>query len=78
MECTPPCNRSPSFGVSSACGVACDFSHHCDRRTMIDELIDKFCAAPNHGRVFKSFLHAYLPDWRDREWRLREEVGSNP
>jgi predicted metal-dependent hydrolase len=27
--------------------------------------------APNHGRVFKSFLHAYLPDWRDRERRLR-------
>ena len=27
--------------------------------------------APNHGRVFKSFLHAYLPDWREREWRLR-------
>lgn len=27
--------------------------------------------APNHGRVFKSFLHAYLPDWREREQRLR-------
>lgn len=27
--------------------------------------------APNHGRVFKSFLHAYLPDWRERERRLR-------
>ncbi len=27
--------------------------------------------APNHGRVFKSFLHAYLLDWREREQRLR-------
>jgi hypothetical protein len=27
--------------------------------------------APNHGRVFKSFLHAYLPDWQARERRLR-------
>ncbi len=28
--------------------------------------------APNHGRVFKSFMHAYLPDWEERELRLRE------
>lgn len=32
--------------------------------------------APNHGRVFKSFLHAYLPDWRDREQRLRLAFGE--
>jgi hypothetical protein len=23
--------------------------------------------APNHGRVFKSFMHAYMPDWQQRE-----------
>jgi predicted metal-dependent hydrolase len=23
--------------------------------------------APNHGRVFKSFMTAYLPDWEERE-----------
>ena len=28
--------------------------------------------APNHGKLFKSFLFAYLPDWREREQRLRE------
>lgn len=28
--------------------------------------------APNHGKVFKSFLHAYLPDWESREYRLRK------
>lgn len=27
--------------------------------------------APNHGQVFKSFLFAYLPDWQEREKRLR-------
>jgi predicted metal-dependent hydrolase len=26
---------------------------------------------PNHGRVFKSFLFAYLPDWERREERLQ-------
>ncbi len=28
--------------------------------------------APNHGKVFKSFLYAYLPDWEERERQLRE------
>ena len=27
--------------------------------------------APNHGKLFKSYLHAYLPDWEDREKHLR-------
>ena len=27
--------------------------------------------APNHGKVFTSFLHAYLPDWRERDAALR-------
>lgn len=26
---------------------------------------------PNHGKVFKSFLAAYLPDWEEREGWLR-------
>ena len=25
----------------------------------------------NHGRVFKLFMHAYLPDWEERSQRLR-------
>jgi len=34
--------------------------------------------APNHGIVFKSFMHAYLPDWRERERQLHAHtaVGS--
>lgn len=32
--------------------------------------------APNHGRVFKSFLHAYLPDWQTRERALRAYAGE--
>ena len=32
--------------------------------------------APNHGKVFKSFLTAYMPDWEERESRLRRyELG---
>ena len=26
--------------------------------------------APNHGRVFKSFMYVYLPDWEERAQRL--------
>jgi predicted metal-dependent hydrolase len=26
---------------------------------------------PNHGRVFKSFMYAYMPDWQEREQMLR-------
>lgn len=28
--------------------------------------------APNHGKVFKSFMAAYLPDWEERGAMLRE------
>jgi len=31
--------------------------------------------APNHGRVFKSFMHAYLPDWQARERELRRDAA---
>ncbi len=27
--------------------------------------------APNHGKIFKSFMHAYLPDWEKREQVLQ-------
>lgn len=28
--------------------------------------------APSHGKVFKSFMFAYLPDWDERERLLRD------
>jgi len=28
--------------------------------------------APNHGKVFKSFMYAYLPDWEERQQQLRD------
>lgn len=31
---------------------------------------------PNHGKVFKSFMHAYLPDWEKRSQELRMYVGD--
>jgi predicted metal-dependent hydrolase len=36
---------------------------------IVHELVHRL--APNHGKVFKSFMHAYLPDWEQREARLR-------
>ena len=32
--------------------------------------------APNHGKVFKSFMFAYLPDWQERERRLRDHESE--
>ena len=26
---------------------------------------------PNHGKVFKSFMYAYMPDWQERERQLQ-------
>lgn len=31
--------------------------------------------APNHGKVFKSFMLAYLPDWEDRHNQLAREAA---
>ena len=31
--------------------------------------------APNHGKVFKSFMDAYLPDWHERDAALRIWAG---
>jgi predicted metal-dependent hydrolase len=31
---------------------------------------------PNHGRVFKSFMHAYMPDWETREKQLQMYSGE--
>jgi predicted metal-dependent hydrolase len=34
--------------------------------------------APNHGKVFKSFMYAYLPDWQERERRLQLDYSYKP
>jgi hypothetical protein len=31
---------------------------------------------PNHGKVFKSFMYAYLPDSEEREQRLQSNYGK--
>lgn len=33
--------------------------------------------APNHGKVFKSFMLAYLPDWQERERQLRDHESKS-
>jgi predicted metal-dependent hydrolase len=32
--------------------------------------------APNHGRVFKSFMSAYLPDWEERQHCLESHCQT--
>src|SRR5947209_10548598 len=32
--------------------------------------------APNHGKLFKLFMHAYMPDWEERERGLRGYIGG--
>lgn len=34
---------------------------------IVHELVH--CLVPNHGRLFKSLMRAYLPDWADRKPR---------
>lgn len=41
---------------------------------IVHELVHRL--APNHGKVFKSFMYAYLPDWEKREARLRDSPQS--
>ncbi len=33
--------------------------------------------APNHGKVFKSFLSAYLPDWEERAEELKKQTNNS-
>jgi predicted metal-dependent hydrolase len=39
---------------------------------IVHELVHRL--APNHGKVFKSFMLAYLPDWEEREARLQQKA----
>lgn len=41
---------------------------HLGEFVIVHELVHLL--APNHGKVFKSFMYAYLPDWEEREQRL--------
>jgi len=43
---------------------------------IVHELVHRL--APNHGKVFKSFMHAYLPGWEERQARLRISEQSMP
>jgi|ERR1700735_361254 len=43
---------------------------------IVHELVHRL--APNHGKVFKSFMHAYLPDWELREQRLQTLYSKTP
>ena len=52
-----------------------DLPKHLGEFVVIHELVHLL--APNHGRVFKSFMHAYLPDWQQRERELRRVAAHS-
>jgi len=37
---------------------------------IVHELVHLLCPEAAHGRVFKSFMNAYLPGWEERLQRL--------
>ena len=37
---------------------------------IVHELVHLLCPESRHGRVFRSFMFAYLPDWEQRQERL--------
>ncbi|MCW3099368.1 MAG: metal-dependent hydrolase [Chthonomonadaceae bacterium] len=43
---------------------------------IVHELVHLLCPNSGHGRVFKAFMMAYMPDWEVRERRLRQFTGS--
>ena len=46
---------------------------------IVHELVHLLCPDSGHGRLFQSFLAAYLPDWHDRQKRLDAwEQGRAP
>lgn len=42
---------------------------HLGEFVIIHELVHLL--VPNHGKVFKCFMYAYLPDWENRERELQ-------
>ncbi len=47
---------------------------HLGEMVVVHELVHLL--APNHSRLFKHFMDAYLPDWREREKELQTYVGK--
>ncbi len=44
---------------------------------IVHELVHLLCPNSGHGRIFKAFMHAYLPDWETRERRLIHLIQHN-
>lgn len=61
------CGPGPDPGVA--------FPKELGEFVIVQELVHRL--APNYGKVFKSFMHAYLPDWEAREQRLRYHSKNN-
>jgi predicted metal-dependent hydrolase len=43
---------------------------------IVHELVHLLCPDARHGRVFKSFMTAYLPEWEERQQRLDDAAHT--
>jgi predicted metal-dependent hydrolase len=41
---------------------------------IVHELVHQL--VPNHGKVFRLFLDAYIPDWEEKERQLQAYAGG--
>lgn len=62
----PPCSRAGRVTLNRE---LLDLPRELGEYVIVHELAHQL--APHHGKLFKSFLFAYLPDWPERETRLR-------
>lgn len=51
-----------------------DISRDLGEFVIVHELVHLLM--PDHGKVFKSFMYAYLPDWEQRQKRLNAVCSS--
>lgn len=51
---------------------------HLGEFVIVHELVHLLCPQSRHGRVFKAFLSAYLPDWQQQESALQQYARHPP
>lgn len=51
-----------------------ELPRHLGEYVIVHELVHLL--APNHGKVFKSFMCAYMPDWELRDDALKDYVSA--
>ncbi|OUJ69394.1 M48 metallopeptidase family protein [Hymenobacter crusticola] len=49
---------------------------HLGEFVIVHELVHLLCPKSGHGRVFKAFLSAYLPNWKTWEQELQQHASN--